>query len=77
MKTARNHFLHLIDTAVTDQRSRVRVVITMRADFYDRPLHYPRFAELIRSRVETVLPLSAEELEQAIANPAKRVGVEL
>lgn len=71
----RVQFLDLLHTAVTDPRSRVRVVVTLRADFYDRPLHYPDFGELMRSRMETVLPLSAEELEATVAKPAARVGV--
>jgi WD40 repeat protein/serine/threonine protein kinase len=74
-ETIRTRFLDLLCTAVTDPRSRVRIVVTLRADFYDRPLHYPDFGELVRSRMETVLPLSAEELEAAIAKPAARVGV--
>ncbi len=74
-ETVRTRFLDLIYHAVTDPRSRVRVVVTLRADFYDRPLHYPQFGELLRQRMETVLPLSAEELEAAIVKPAARVGV--
>ena len=34
-------FLNSLYTAVVDKRSQVRVVITLRADFYDRPLMYP------------------------------------
>src|SRR5258708_14787555 len=71
----RVHFLNLIHKAVADPRSRVQVILTLRADFYDRPLLYPDFGELVRSRMETVLPLSAEELERAIARPAEQVGV--
>ncbi|MDX2136546.1 MAG: protein kinase, partial [Chloroflexota bacterium] len=71
----RAHFLALLYTAVTEVRSRVRVIITLRADFYDRPLHDPRFGELVRSRLETIMPLSAEELERAIVRPAERAGV--
>jgi WD40 repeat protein/serine/threonine protein kinase len=71
----RTQFLDLLYTAVTDPRSRVRVIITLRADFYDRPLHYPDFGELVRNRMETVMPLSADELEEAITKPAARVGV--
>ncbi len=71
----RVHFLDLLYTAVTDPHSRVRVIVTMRADFYDRPLHYPEFGELMRSRMETVLPLSAGELERAIRRPAEMVGL--
>ncbi len=70
----RAHFLKLIHAAVTERRSRVRVVITLRADCYDRPLHYPDFGELMRNRIETVLPLSVRELEAAIVGPAERVG---
>jgi serine/threonine protein kinase/WD40 repeat protein len=71
----RAHFLALLCVAVTEVRSRVRVVITLRADFYDRPLHDPQFGDLVRSRLETIMPLSAEELERAIVRPAERAGV--
>jgi hypothetical protein len=71
----RAHFINLICQSVTDPRSRVRIIITLRADFYDRPLQYADFGELVRSRMETVMPLSADELEAAIAKPAARVGV--
>jgi len=71
----RLHFLQLLHAAVTDPRSRVRVVVTLRADFYDRPLQYPEFGALVQARTETVLPLSAEELERAILRPAAAVGV--
>lgn len=71
----RSHFLDLIYMAATDPRSRVRVVVTLRADFYDRPLQYPQFGEMLRSRMETILPLSADELEAAIVKPARKVGV--
>jgi WD40 repeat protein/serine/threonine protein kinase/energy-coupling factor transporter ATP-binding protein EcfA2 len=74
-ESARNHFMDLILGAVSDPRSRVRVIITLRADFYDRPLRYPAFGELVRDQVETLLPLSAEELERAIVMPAQKVGV--
>lgn len=74
-ETERRHFLDLITSAVTDSRSHVRVVITLRADYYDRPLHYPELGELIRSRSETILPLSPAEMERAISKPAENVGV--
>ena len=74
-KEERLHFLNLIMEAITDKRSRVRVVVTLRADYYDRPLQYPDFGELVRNRVETVLPLGADELERAITVPANRAGV--
>ncbi|MBN2471602.1 MAG: protein kinase, partial [Anaerolineae bacterium] len=72
---ARQYFLDLLYTCVTASRSRVRVVITLRADFYDKPLHYPEFGEMVRKRMETIMPLSAEELQRAIARPAQQVGM--
>lgn len=74
-ETARQHFLDLLRAAISDVRSRVRVIVSLRADYYDRPLHYPEFGELIRSRMETVLPLTAQGLERAVRGPAERVGV--
>ena len=71
----RIQFLKLIQSAVSDPRSRIRIVVTLRADFYDRPLHYAGIGELFRSRIETILPLTAEGLERAISQPAERVGV--
>ncbi len=52
----RTHFLGSLEAAANDPRSRLRVVVTLRADFYDRPLLYRGFAELFKSRVEAVVP---------------------
>ena len=68
--------LRLIVAAVTAPQSRVRVLITLRADFYDRPLMHPAFGPLMRQRTEVITPLSAEELSQAVEGPAWQVGVE-
>ena len=67
-EAARAHFLDLLYTAVTEPRSRIRIIITLRADFYDRPLHYADFGELVRSRMETILPLSAKNSNERSAN---------
>ena len=45
-ESTRRHFLDLLENAVIDLHSRVRVIITLRADFYDRPLQYPNFGRL-------------------------------
>src|SRR5262249_12545706 len=73
----RTAFLSMIERAVTDPHSRLRVVTTLRADFYDRPLLYSGFAELLRDYVEAVVPLTAQEFERAISAPAQRVGLGL
>jgi WD40 repeat protein/serine/threonine protein kinase len=70
-------FLNSLYTAVTEPGSRLRLVITLRADFYDRPLLYPNVSQLMRKRTEVIVPMSAEELEQAISAPARRSGITL
>ncbi len=74
---ARTHFFNNLLAALADPRSRLRVVITVRADFYDRPLHYMPLGEWFRARTEIVLPLSPHDLERAICSPAERVGLSL
>ncbi len=73
----RTHFLAILEKAVMDPHSRVRVVTTLRADFYDRPLLYSGFAELLRDYVEAVVPLTPEEFERAISGPAEGVAMTL
>ena len=51
------------------------MIVTLRADFFDRPLLYPDPGELMRQRTAVVLPLAIDELERAIVRPAQRVGV--
>ncbi|MFN8371697.1 MAG: LpqB family beta-propeller domain-containing protein [Anaerolineae bacterium] len=70
-------FLDSLRTAVQTPSSRLRLIVTMRADFYDRPLLYPEFGELVREHTEVVLPLSNEELERAISLPAENSGLGL
>lgn len=55
----------------------MRIILALRADFYDKPLLYPRLAELVRSRTEVIVPLTPVELERAITGPAERVGLTL
>jgi WD40 repeat protein/serine/threonine protein kinase len=73
----RVQFLKLLTSAVTTPDSRVRVVITIRADFMDRPLQYVEFGELIRHRTEFVLPLSQQEIERVIIGPAQRAKLQV
>lgn len=68
------HYLDNLVQAVCHDLGQVRVVITLRADFYDRPLQHPAFGRLIEDRTAVVLPLSPGELEQVIKRPAERVG---
>jgi WD40 repeat protein/serine/threonine protein kinase/DNA-binding XRE family transcriptional regulator len=71
----RIHILRSLLAAVRDPRSRMRIVITLRADFYDRPLLYSGFGELVHERTEVVVPLTPDELERAVVGPAQRAGL--
>ncbi|MGB3715042.1 MAG: protein kinase [Candidatus Promineifilaceae bacterium] len=73
----RTFFLDSLLAAISAPRSPLRVVITLRADFYDRPLQHQRLGQLIKDNTEIVLPLTPEELTWAVQEPARRVGVGL
>jgi DNA-binding SARP family transcriptional activator/WD40 repeat protein len=73
----RRLFIDALTALVTDGRGRVRVVVTLRADFLDRPLDYPAFGELLKQGLVTVTALDDEALALAIARPARGVGLEL
>ena len=77
VESERQQFLDLVQAAVSIEDSPIIILITLRADFYDRPLLYQNFGGLIRKRTELVLPLSDEELEETVSGPAYRVGAVL
>ena len=70
-----SRFIASIVSAVNDARGRLRVVATLRADFYDRPLQHRGLGELLREGTEVITPMTPSELEQAITLPAQRRGV--
>jgi basic membrane lipoprotein Med (substrate-binding protein (PBP1-ABC) superfamily)/DNA-binding SARP family transcriptional activator len=70
-------FLAALTDTLWEGEGRVRVVVTLRGDFYDRPLLHPAFAELFTANVVNVLPLDLAALERAVTEPARRVGVEV
>ncbi len=69
-------FLSALAVAVEDPTSPLRLVITIRADYYDRPLEHPSFARFVKEAAVEITPLAGDELERAIVEPARRVGVE-
>jgi WD40 repeat protein/serine/threonine protein kinase len=71
-----NRLLHLITRATEEKDGPVRVIVTLRADFLDRPLTAPFFGDLLRRRIEFVLPMTPAELERAITGPLEQIGLE-
>ncbi len=53
------------------------MVVTIRADFYDRPLADPAVGPQVREATFALTPLTPVELERAITAPAAKVGVRL
>ena len=62
-------FLDALALAVGDPSSPLRVVCTLRADFYHRPLEHPTFAPVLKASAVEVTPLAPDELEEAIVEP--------
>ena len=62
-------------TPPQDPAQRVHVLVTMRADFYDRPLADPRLGALFAENVVNVIPLGPDELEAAATMPARQLDV--
>jgi WD40 repeat protein/DNA-binding SARP family transcriptional activator len=67
-------FLDGLTHALSVADSRLRVVATLRADFYDRPLRFERFGSTVGDATVPIAAMSAAELEAAIVGPAERVG---
>jgi WD40 repeat protein/DNA-binding SARP family transcriptional activator/energy-coupling factor transporter ATP-binding protein EcfA2 len=76
-ETTRRLFLDGLVAVAGDDRGRLRVILTLRADFVDRPLEYPHFGQVLKQGLVMVSPVSADGLAQAIAAPAQGVGTGL
>ncbi len=68
-------FLDALAAVAGDAHSPVRIIATLRADHYERPLRHRAFGELLRHATELITPMTAAELEQAAVAPAAAVGV--
>ena len=73
----RERFLDNMAALAQDASHRFRLVVTMRADFSDRPLAHPGFGELFARSSYLLAPMRAEQVEEVIRGPAGRVGVQV
>ncbi|HEY6530860.1 MAG TPA: BTAD domain-containing putative transcriptional regulator, partial [Acidimicrobiales bacterium] len=71
----RDAFLGAVATALGDRGGAVRLVATLRADYYDAPLSHPTVAGICKRATVAVDALSGDELRAAIVEPARIVGV--
>ncbi len=72
----RNHFASTLVTAASDPLSRVRIVLTLRADFFHQLLIHPELGSVISIANLALAPLDSERIRLAIVEPARRSGLE-
>ncbi len=53
-----------------------RVVVTVRADWFDRPLQDPNIGALVARATVGITPMTAGEIRDAIVGPVTRLGVQ-
>ncbi|MBY5163475.1 BTAD domain-containing putative transcriptional regulator [Salsipaludibacter albus] len=70
-------FVGLLTAATARLDRRVVVVVTLRADFYDRAADVAGMADLLSHSQFVVPPLEGDQVEAAIVGPARHVGVSL
>jgi Novel STAND NTPase 1 len=73
----RRHFLDLLVTAITEPHGPFIVLLTLRADFYDRPIRYPELGQLIDRHHQLIFPMKLDELRATIEQPAALPDVQV
>ncbi|MGW1674056.1 nSTAND1 domain-containing NTPase [Streptomyces sp. NPDC002324] len=73
-RAERDRFLGLL-LAARDPGSRLRVLISVRSDFYARCAEHPRLAEALHRNGLLVRPMTADELREAVIGPAQAAGL--
>ena len=73
----RQRFIDLLVGIMQYPDSRLRVVTTMRADFFENCLGYRGLGEAIQQHQVLLLPMDEAELQEAIATPAIKGDYEL
>ena len=73
----RQHFIDLLVTAVTEPHGPIIVILTLRADFSDRPMHYPELYRLLTAYQKAILPMEISDLRAIIERPAALPDVQL
>jgi WD40 repeat protein len=74
-ESVRERFVEALADLASDPAGRSRVVVTIRADFADRPLGHPRLGEQLARGSLLVAPMPPDQIEDVIRRPAARVGV--
>ena len=62
---------------MTELHGPLITVVTLRADFYDRPLQYPELGRFVEAQHLTAYPLEMRDLRAVIEQPAQLPDVQL
>ncbi len=73
----RQRFIRLLLTACSEPRGPVVVLLTLRADFYDRPMQYPELFRLIESQHLSLLAIEPDNLRRVVEQPAALADVQV
>jgi Trypsin-like peptidase domain len=73
----RQRFIRLLLTACSEQRGPLVALLTLRADFYDRPMQYPELFHLIDTQHLSLLGIEPDDLRRVIEQPAALSDVQL
>ncbi len=73
----RQHFVDLLTMAAMEMRGPTLIILTLRADFYDRPMRYGCLGALMEGHSKSMLPMSLPDLRRAIEEPASLPDVQL
>ncbi|GAB4550513.1 MAG: hypothetical protein OHK0023_16510 [Anaerolineae bacterium] len=74
-ESERKQFIELLVNAANEPRSSLLILLTLRADFYDRPLNYAALGKLIETNSISILPMTVENLRAVIEKPAQNAAV--
>ena len=70
-----SRFLALLAETAVAADANIHVLVTLRADFYDRPLVDPRMGQLFADNVVSVVALGPDQLEAAATLPARQLDI--
>ena len=76
-KDERQRFIQLLLTACSEPRGPLLGLLTLRADFYDRPMQYPDLFRLIDTQHLSLLSIEPDNLRQMVEQPAALSDVQV
>jgi len=73
----RQRFIDLLTTAATEPDGALTVILTMRADFDDRPMAFTDLLRLLEANRQAIPPLSLTDIRDVIEKPAALDDVQM